>query len=123
MLRLWKDDAGIVALEYLLVATIVGLGLVVGLSAFEQAMNTELTELANAILAVDEGYYIAGSQSFASVRSGWNAGGGGVGGVSLGWKQESSAIDFPGFDLEHMGTSTQQLGIQVLPPASLISIP
>jgi Flp pilus assembly pilin Flp len=57
MLRLWGDDAGIVALEYLLVATIVGLGLVVGLSALETALNTELTELANAILAVDQSYF------------------------------------------------------------------
>lgn len=60
MQRLWQDDAGIVALEYLLVATIVGLGLVVGLSNLEIALDTELTELANAITALDQGYSFVG---------------------------------------------------------------
>ena len=60
-LKLWQDDAGIVALEYLLVATIVGLGLVVGLSNLEIALDNELTELANAITALDQSY------SFVSV--------------------------------------------------------
>jgi Flp pilus assembly pilin Flp len=61
-LKLWQDDAGIVALEYLLVATIVGLGLVVGLSNLEIALDNELTELANAITALDQSY------SFVSVH-------------------------------------------------------
>lgn len=56
MQQLWQDDAGIVALEYLLVATIVGLGLVVGLSNLEIALDNELTELANAITALDQSY-------------------------------------------------------------------
>jgi Flp pilus assembly pilin Flp len=54
--KLWKDDSGIVALEYLLLATIVGLGLVVGLSAVEAALNVELTELGNSITALDQSY-------------------------------------------------------------------
>ena len=40
--KMWKDDAGIVAFEYLLVATIIGLGLVVGLTAVSAALNAEL---------------------------------------------------------------------------------
>jgi len=59
MLKLWNDDAGIVALEYLLVATIVGLGLVVGLASLSEALNVELAELGNAILGLDTGYSIA----------------------------------------------------------------
>jgi Flp pilus assembly pilin Flp len=62
LLKLWKDDAGIVALEYLLVATIVGLGLVVGLAALESSLNVELTELGNAIMALSQAYDI-GTQS------------------------------------------------------------
>jgi Flp pilus assembly pilin Flp len=58
--RLWHDDAGIVALEYLLVATIIGLGLVVGLSNVEIALDTELTELANAITGLDQSYSFVG---------------------------------------------------------------
>jgi Flp pilus assembly pilin Flp len=59
-LKLWADDAGIVALEYLLVATIVGLGLVVGLAAVNSAMTSELTELANAILSLNQDYSFTG---------------------------------------------------------------
>jgi Flp pilus assembly pilin Flp len=84
MLKLWNDDAGIVALEYLLVATIVGLGLVVGLAALEKALNAELTELGNAIGALSQGYSVAGEQSFTNnnprvasfliaQKNGWNA--------------------------------------------------
>jgi Flp pilus assembly pilin Flp len=60
MLRLWRDDEGIVALEYLLVATVVGLGLVVGLAALNEALTAELTELSNAILALDQSYAFVG---------------------------------------------------------------
>jgi len=54
--KLWTDDAGVVSLEYLMLSTIVGLGLVVGISNLENALNVELTELANAILALDQSY-------------------------------------------------------------------
>jgi hypothetical protein len=69
---LWEDDAGIVALEYLLVATIVGLGLVVGLASVFEAMTVELTELSNAILCIDQTYEVAGYTSI-------NASGGQIG--------------------------------------------
>jgi len=70
--KLWKDDAGIVALEYLLVATIIGLGLVVGLSSLSAAINVELSELAQAILALDQGYAIAGQSSCVGSKAGVN---------------------------------------------------
>jgi len=56
--KMWNDDAGIVAFEYLLVATVVGIALVVGLAAVSAAINVELTELATAILALDQSYSI-----------------------------------------------------------------
>jgi Flp pilus assembly pilin Flp len=78
MQQLWQDDTGIVALEYLLVATIVGLGLVVGLSALEIALDNELTELANAVTALDQSYsfvsvFGSGSFSMTSYKAGTNA--------------------------------------------------
>jgi Flp pilus assembly pilin Flp len=79
MQQLWQDDAGIVALEYLLVATIVGLGLVVGLSNLEIALDNELTELANAITALDQSY------SFMTVR--------GSGEVLTSQKNGTNAVD------------------------------
>src|SRR5258707_999162 len=71
--KMWNDDAGIVALEYLLVATIVGLGLVVGLANVSIALNSELTELGQAILALDQGYFIAAQSSCGGMKSGSSA--------------------------------------------------
>jgi Flp pilus assembly pilin Flp len=78
MVKLRQDDAGIVALEYLLVATIVGLGLVVGLSNLEIALDNELTELANAITALDQSHSFvsvlgAGTQKTTSDKAGTHA--------------------------------------------------
>ena len=65
--KLWKDEDGIVALEYLLLATVVGLALVVGLNAVASALNVELVELANAISSLDQSYsYDGHSQCNAS---------------------------------------------------------
>jgi Flp pilus assembly pilin Flp len=70
---MWNDDAGIVALEYLLVATIIGLGLVVGLANVSIALNSELTELGQAILALDQGYFIVAQSSCGGAKSGSSA--------------------------------------------------
>jgi Flp pilus assembly pilin Flp len=71
--KMWQDDAGIVALEYLLVATILGLALVVGLAAVSNAINAEFTELANAILALDQGYSVASQSTCVSFKAGSSA--------------------------------------------------
>jgi len=68
--KLWKDEAGIVGMEYLFVATIIGLGLVIGLSTVEGALNAELTELGGAILALSQGYEIAGQSGCKATKQG-----------------------------------------------------
>jgi len=68
--KMWNDDAGIVAFEYLLVATIVGLSLVVGLSAISVALNSEMTELANAILVLNQSYSVVAQSSCVSAQGG-----------------------------------------------------
>jgi Flp pilus assembly pilin Flp len=128
MWRLWEDDAGIVALEYLLVATIVGLGMVVGLSALESALNIELTELGNAILAIDEGYYIAGGQSFGGgalpgFEQNASSNFGAAAGFSLGFKQGSWALDAPGYDFERPVATNIGFEIGGANNTSFISIP
>jgi Flp pilus assembly pilin Flp len=70
MRNLWRDDEGIVALEYLLVATIIGLGLTVGLAAIEAGLDAEFTELANAVQALDQSYSFAGHSSCIAFRRG-----------------------------------------------------
>lgn len=58
---LWNDDDGaIIATEYLFVVTILVIGTVIGLAAVREAINTELSEIANALLALSQGYVISG---------------------------------------------------------------
>lgn len=59
--KLWNDDQGaLLAIEFLFVATILVIGIIVGLNGLRAAVNAELTELGNAILALSQGYSIQG---------------------------------------------------------------
>lgn len=61
MKKLWNDDQGaLIAMEFLFVATILVIGIIAGLSSVRSAVNVELSELANAILALSQGYTIQG---------------------------------------------------------------
>lgn len=71
--KLWKDEAGIVAMEYLFVATIVGLALAVGLANLAAGLNAELSELANAILALSQTYSVNGTSSCQAFKEGTSA--------------------------------------------------
>jgi hypothetical protein len=74
LLKLWKDDCGaLIASEFLFVATILVIGIIVGLASVRDAVNTELAELANAILALSQGYSISGQQGCCSETDGSQA--------------------------------------------------
>ena len=60
--KLWNDEAGSVALEYLMLLTIVGLALAVGFSSVAGALNSEYVELSQAITGLNQSYsYVAAS--------------------------------------------------------------
>ena len=72
--NLWKDDAGaIIAMEYLLIATILVIGIVVGLTSVRAAINAEMAELANAYLALSQGYVLSGLSGCCSATDGSQA--------------------------------------------------
>ena len=59
--RLWADDAGfVVSTELVLVATILVIGLIVGLTALRNQVVQELADLAQAIANVNQSYEYAG---------------------------------------------------------------
>jgi hypothetical protein len=59
--KMWSDDRGaLIATEFLFVATILVLGIIVGLVAVRNAVVTELSEFANAVLALSQGFTISG---------------------------------------------------------------
>jgi hypothetical protein len=59
--KLWSDDRGaLISTEYLFVTTILVIGTVVGLTNLRTAVNAELTELGNALLALSQGFTVSG---------------------------------------------------------------
>ena len=72
--KLWSDDAGaIIAAEYLFIATILVIGIIVGLASVRDAVNTALAELANAYLALSQGYILSGQAGCCSATDGSQA--------------------------------------------------
>ena len=62
MLRMWQDDSGaLIATEWVIVATILVLSLVVGLKAVESAVEGELIDFANAVSSLNQSYSFGGS--------------------------------------------------------------
>lgn len=86
--QLHADDSGVITLEYLILATFLALGLIVGVHTLASALNGELVELSNAITAMSQGYSTDG---FAACNA---------------TKQGSEAIDTPSYE-----DGTSSLGI------------
>lgn len=69
--RLWKDDAGfVVSAELVLVATIVVIGMIVGLTSVRDGVTSELSDVAGAIQNLNQGYAIYGVVGHASATNG-----------------------------------------------------
>lgn len=51
-MRLRSDERGAVFVEYLLLLTLVGIGVICGLATLKDALIAELNDLAEAILAI-----------------------------------------------------------------------
>ena len=57
--RLWRDEAGVTyTIEIILVATVVSLGLIVGMSALRDSVNNELADVGSAIDELNQTYVI-----------------------------------------------------------------
>jgi Flp pilus assembly pilin Flp len=70
----WADDSGaILSIEFLLMATILVLGLVVGLTTLRNAITAEFAALANAILTLSVGFSIGGLSGCCSSVDGSQA--------------------------------------------------
>jgi hypothetical protein len=77
--QLWDDDGGqLIAMELLFISAILILGLIVGFTGLRNAIVVELTELGNAILALNLSFSFSGLTGCCSSVAG------------------SQAIDIPG---------------------------
>ena len=69
--KLWNDDCGaIIATEWVFVVTILVLGIITGLVALRQAVISETTELAQAIMALNQSYSFSGQYNCESSTAG-----------------------------------------------------
>src|SRR5262245_30491998 len=74
MLKLWNDDCGaLIATEWVFVATILVLGIITGLVAVRQAVISELTEFANAVLSLNQSFSFAGMSNCKASTAGSRA--------------------------------------------------
>jgi hypothetical protein len=73
--NLWNDDggSGLMAAEWLFLFTIVVLGIVAGLIAVRQALISELTESAQALLALNQSFSFSGLSNCAASTAGSSA--------------------------------------------------
>src|SRR3954467_537172 len=74
MLKLWNDDCGaLIATEFVFVGTILVLGIITGLVAVRQAVISELTEFANAVMALNQSFSFSGQSNCQSSTAGSQA--------------------------------------------------
>lgn len=68
---LWKDECGaIISTELVLVITIAGIGMIVGLSTLRNAVVAELADVAAAVNNVDQSYSYSGVTGHQSATNG-----------------------------------------------------
>ncbi len=72
--RLWADDGGALeAIEFLLTASILVLGLVVALATLRNAITAEFVALADSLLALNTGFSVGGLSGCCSSVNGSQA--------------------------------------------------
>ncbi len=68
--KLWNDESGaIVSLEIVLIGTILGIGMITGLTSLRDAVITELADLGGAIAWLDQSYVIHGVTAHSSATA------------------------------------------------------
>ena len=69
--RLYGDESGfIVSIELILIATIMVIGLIVGMSAVRDAVISELSDVAGAVQDLHQGYQIFGVRGHSASTAG-----------------------------------------------------
>jgi hypothetical protein len=73
LLRLWNDEVGfVISFELMLVATILVIGMIVGLTTIRDQLIQELGDVAAAIAGVNQSYSYAGVTGHFSSTAGSN---------------------------------------------------
>ena len=68
--RLWNDETGsILSIEIILVGTVLGIGVITGLTSLRDAIITELADVGAAVANLDQSYTVRGSTAHASATA------------------------------------------------------
>jgi Flp pilus assembly pilin Flp len=71
MKKLWNDEVGaVVSAELVLVITILGIGMITGLSSLRDGVITELADVGAAIGSVNQSYSVSGVTAHSSLTGG-----------------------------------------------------
>jgi hypothetical protein len=73
--KLWNDDcgSGLLSAEWILLFTILVLGIITGLVAVRQALISELVESAQALMAISQSFSFSGQSNCESSTAGSSA--------------------------------------------------
>jgi hypothetical protein len=72
--KLWRDDTGaVIAGEYIFAATILVIGIIVGVVSLRDGLNAEFAEYSNSILGLSQAYSISGYSGCSSSTDGSQA--------------------------------------------------
>jgi Flp pilus assembly pilin Flp len=89
--QMWKQDDGVLSFEWTLLTSLLTVGVVSGIASVRDAVIDEMGDVAQAMVALDQSYYIQpplGAQVHTigfggwGFSGGWGFGGGGLGGMS-----------------------------------------
>jgi Flp pilus assembly pilin Flp len=87
--RMWREDDGVLSFEWTVLTSLLTVGVVSGIASVRDAVIDEMGDLSQAMVSLDQSYYIQPPLG-VSVHGGW--GGWGYGG-GWGWGGVSGASD------------------------------
>ncbi|MCR5165339.1 MAG: hypothetical protein K6C40_15125 [Thermoguttaceae bacterium] len=61
MTRIWNDESGLLTFEWIMLFTLLTIGIIGGVATIRNATNIESEEAANAITALDQSYTLTAS--------------------------------------------------------------
>ncbi len=56
--RIWRDDEGVLTFEWILLITIIAIGILGGISAVRDALLSELGDVTGAAVNIDQSYFV-----------------------------------------------------------------
>lgn len=83
--RMWREDDGVLSFEWTVLTSLLTVGVVSGIAAVRDATIDEMGDLAQAMVSLDQSYYIQPPLAIQVHTTGWGVGSGFVSTGGGGW--------------------------------------